>query len=272
MRRVFLAGLLLVTTAAAAAAQGGDFRWTGAIERGRILEIKDINGSIRAEPASGSQVEVVATKRARRSNPDDVRVEVVQENGNVTICAVYPTPSSSSWWGTRRDDDRPNECRPGSEGRMHARDNDVVVDFVVKVPEGIRFAARTVNGTVDAQRLRSDVLVRSVNGKILVSTSGTAEAHTVNGSIDASIGAIAGTGELSFKTVNGSITLRVPKDANANLFAKTVNGRFSSDVPLLVRSMSGRGRRVEGTLGTGGRELRLDTVNGSIHLQLVTGN
>jgi DUF4097 and DUF4098 domain-containing protein YvlB len=274
MRRGVLA-VLLLTAASVASAQSNDFRWSGTIERGKTIEIKGINGTVRAELASGNQVEVTASKRARRSNPDDVRVEVVQENGNVTICAVYPNVSDWRWFrGRDRDrDDRPNECRPGSAGHMNVRDNDVAVDFIVRVPAGVRFAGKTVNGNVAAEGLRSDVVVRTVNGKIAMSTSGSGTAHTVNGSIDASIGNASGNEPLTFKTTNGSITLRVPKNVNANLHASTVNGRFQSDVPLMVKSMSGRRQRhVDGTLGSGGRELEVTTVNGSIDLRLVPGN
>lgn len=275
MRRGVLA-VLLLTAATVASAQSNDFRWSGTIDRGKTIEIKGINGTVRAELASGNQVEVTASKRARRSNPDDVRVEVVQDNGSVTICAVYPNISDSRWFRGRdrdRDDDRPNECRPGSAGRMNVRDNDVAVDFIVKVPAGVRFAGKTVNGNVAAEGLKSEVVVRTVNGKIAMSTSGSGTAHTVNGSIDAAIGSTGGNEPLAFKTTNGSITLRVPKNANANLHASTVNGRFQSDVPLMVKSMSGRRQRqVDGTIGSGGRELEVTTVNGSIDLRLITGN
>lgn len=269
MRRVLSATVLFLSLSAVAGAQpASDFRWAGSLDRGKTLEIKGINGSVRAELSSGRQVEVVAAKHARRSDPNEVNIEVVQENGNVTICAVYPTPSS--WLGL--GDDRPNECRPGPEGRMNVRGNDVNVDFIVRLPEGVRFVGRTVNGSVVGDSLKSDVTLRTVNGRIALSTTGQGDAQTVNGSIEASLGSLAGSGRLAFRTVNGSIRLSVPRDANADLHAETVNGRFESALPLTIRSMSRRSRRVDGTLGTGGREVDLRTVNGGIRLQFVTGN
>lgn len=272
MRQVFCAAVLLALSAAVPTAQqGNDFRWSGTVERGRILEIKGVHGNVRAELASGSEVQVFASKRARHSDIGDVSVQVVQENGNVTICAVYPTPVSWSWLGRSREQE-PNECRPGAGGRMNVRNNDVSVDFTVRVPDGVHFVARTVNGGIVAHGLRSDVKLKTVNGRIQTSTSGTASAHTVNGSIDAAIGSAGGTEPLAFRTVNGSINLRVPKNINANLRANTVNGRFDSEAPLMVRSFSRRNKKVEGTLGSGGRDLELQTVNGSIHLQLNPNN
>src|SRR5688572_15041514 len=99
----------LLSTAALAAlfltpltATAQDFQWRGAVAQGRTIEIKGINGDVRAEPAGGNEVEVVAEKRARRDNPDSVRIEAVPHAGGVTICAVYPS----------RDGQRPNECAP----------------------------------------------------------------------------------------------------------------------------------------------------------------
>ena len=57
------------TTLGAVSQQGDDFRWSGQIARGKRIEIKGVNGDVRAELASGNQVEVVARKHARRSNP-----------------------------------------------------------------------------------------------------------------------------------------------------------------------------------------------------------
>jgi hypothetical protein len=269
MRRALTTLVVLLALAGPALAQAPDeFHWSGTIDRGKTIEIKGVNGSVRAEWSPGAQVDVAADKHGRRSDPRDVRIEVVQEDGNVTICAVYPPPDS--WFGL--GDGRPNECRPGREGRMNVGRNDVNVDFVVRLPEGVRFVGRTVNGSVVGDSLKSDVMLRTVNGRISLSTTGEGDAQTVNGSIEASLGGLAGSGRLEFKTVNGRINLRLPADASANLHAETVNGRFESELPLTVRSMGRRHRRVDGTLGAGGRELDLRTVNGGISLRLVTSN
>src|SRR5262249_17466099 len=146
---------------------------------------------------------------------------------------------------------------------------DVRVDFTVKVPAGVRFFGKTVNGNIDARALQSDTAVDTVNGKITVETTGTASAETVNGSIDASIGASTWTDRLEFRTVNGSIDLRLAKNVNANLHAGMLNGGFQSEFPLMVQSFGGRNRHVEGTIGQGGRDLDVHTVNGRIQLRSV---
>src|SRR5207249_7219127 len=112
----------------------------------------------------------------------------------------------------------------------------------------------------------ADVEAHSVNGKIVVSTSGTARAHTVNGSIRASLGSAEWDGIRRFSTINGSIDVELPGDINADLAVNTVNGHIDAEFPIVNR---GRllSRSVHGTLGCGGRELRISTVNGSITLR-----
>ena len=262
-----LAALAGGVASSAVAQTDTDFSWNGNISRGKSVEIKGVNGDVEAVLATGSRVEVVAKKHARRSNVADVRVEVVEHDGNVTLCAVYPTPTRSSYSSRSRRDFGPNECRPGDDGRMNTDNNDVQVDFTVRVPQGVRFIGRTVNGRVDATSLKSDVEVYTVNGRIVLSTSGVASAETVNGSIDASIGEMKGVEPLDFHTVNGSITLDLPKNSAAEFRAEVMNGDITSDLPLTIQSSRNRGRRITGSIGSGGRTLYLSTTNGSIRLR-----
>ena len=240
----------------AAQQQGNEWRWRGSLSAGRAIEVKGVNGGIEAEPSSGGEVEVIAVKSARKSNPDDVRIEVIEHAEGVTVCAVYPT----------RDGDKPNVCAPGSGGRMSTRNNDVSVHFRVRVPAGVRFEGRTVNGEVKAEGLSADVVATTVNGSVRVKTTGLARAQTVNGSIRAWMGRADWSNELEFQTVNGTIDLSFPASLSADVHAETVNGEITSDFPLTVTGRFSK-RRLDGTIGGGGRELRLQTVNGSVQIR-----
>src|SRR5688572_29849593 len=112
-----------VGTAGPAAAQAGRFDWNGAVAFGNTVEIQNVNGSVRALASDDGAVHVEATRRARRSDPESVRIEVVEHDRGVTICAVYPTPGRSR---------TENSCRRGG-GPMDVQDNDVQIDFVVRV-------------------------------------------------------------------------------------------------------------------------------------------
>jgi hypothetical protein len=250
-----------------------EFHWSGRVAPGAAIEIKGINGDIRAESAAGDEVQVVAVKSSRRSDVNSVTVKIVEHAGGVTICSIYPNENSGN----------PNTCEPGPGGQgnssapINVRNNDVRVDFIVRVPPHIGFIGRTINGEIGATSLASNVVSRTVNGSIKISTSGYAEATTINGEISAKLGDGNWPQSLVFTTINGGITLDLPSNANTEFKAETLNGSITSDFPLNMNSnSSGRPnvnawtsrRRVSGRIGVGGRELILRTLNGSINLRL----
>jgi len=232
-----------------------EFRWKGSVTPGGTVEVKGVNGPIRAEAASGNEVEIVALKRGRRSSPHDVQVEVVPHDGGLTVCAVYPGSTLGA----------PNECQPGSGGRMNVRNNDVSVDFTLRLPAGVGLVARTVNGEVNAVGLAGRVEAHTVNGSIRLATGGAGQAETVNGSIDASLGHTDWPDAASFRTVNGSITLALPREASTTVEARTVNGQIAVDFE--VSGAHATRRELSGTIGNGGRRLALATVNGGIRVR-----
>src|SRR5882672_2068609 len=218
------------------AAAQTDFQWHGRLAAGQTIELKGINGDIRATASSSGDVEVTAARSSRRSNPADVRIEVVPHAGGVTICAVYPTVPGRA----------PNTCGPGGEGSSNTRDNDTVVHFDVRVPYGVGFIGRTVNGEINAESLQGDAEAYTVNGSVRLTTTGLALASTVNGSVNVSMGRADWPNGATFKTVNGGITLTLPSAFDAELRAEVLNGSITSDFPVTVtgqvspRRLSGR--------------------------------
>jgi putative adhesin len=235
-------------------ARTSDVRWQGRVPAGSAIEIKGVNGSIQATGSSGDEVEVVATRRGRRSDPEKVQIRTLEHAGGITVCALYPSI----------DPGRPNECLAGDKGRMNVKNNDVTVEFVVKVPAGVRLVARTVNGAIDASGLSADADAETVNGSVKVQTSGVARAQTVNGSVQASMGRAQWPSDIDIKTVNGSIRVTLPASAHTTVDAATVNGTIATD--FTVSDGKATRRRLTGTIGGGGRALSLETVNGSIQI------
>jgi hypothetical protein len=267
-----LFALAAVSAAGAQTREAPPFEWSGTIAPGGTVEIRSVNGPIQAVPGSGNTVKVHATRKGRRSNPNDVRIEVVEHRGGVTLCAVYPD-----------DGGRRNECRPGSEGRIGVRNNDVQVAFVVEVPASANFTGRTSNGAVSADNLSgwieaissngpirviggSGGTIRTTNGSVEVRTSGPANVATTNGRIQARFERVDGDAPVSLTTTNGSITLGLPATTSASIQARTTNGSIRTDLPITIQGQTGS-RQLTGTLGGGGREIRLRTTNGSIRLE-----
>jgi hypothetical protein len=237
-----------------------DFHWTGQLGAGRWLVVKNLNGSIRVEPATGDKAEVLGEKHWRRGDPDDVQFKVVKfgrNDENILICAL---------WGD--DDDCDAEGRGGrGHGRGHHNSGDVSVEFTVKLPAGVKVDVSTVNGGVEVDGARAEVAAHTVNGTVETTTSvGPVNAGTVNGDVDVRIDRLTGDDDLEFNTVNGSVTVTLPADFNGEVNMTTVNGRFRTDFPVTANGVIDP-RHLRATIGKGGRRLSVHTVNGSLELR-----
>lgn len=237
-----------------------EFRWNGSVAPGQTVEIKGINGDITAE-SGGNEVQVLAIKTSRRTDPETVQIKVVPHSGGVTICALYPGDSGYS-------DCEPGSGTPKNPSNTHnsVKNNDVSVDFTVKIPARVGFVGKTVNGDISASSLSGNVDTKTINGSITISTTGFAQASTINGSISARLGDANWSGPLNFKTINGAINLDLPASVSTEVDAETLNGQINSDFPINLTSFKER-KHVRGRIGAGGRELMLKTLNGSINLR-----
>ena len=229
------------------------FRWTGTLTPGESIEVQDANGNIRAEPSNGKNVEVVVRRTSSSEDVSHVQVRVVRRPEGIVICAVYP-----------KDQTGPGDCAALVSGAPKPTASGPEVEFAVRVPKGVRFVARTVNGSVEAKALHSDLEAYTVNGNVKLSTTGAAHAETVNGSITGVVG--NRMRDLRFSTVNGNITLGLPLEPNAEIRAKTVHGQISTNLRLPVRQHFAS-HTLNGKVGSGGGEMDISTVNGSIHLR-----
>lgn len=231
-------------TSLASSAQTRDFEWHGPVARGSFIEIRGINGDVRALPSATGEVEVFA-KFENQETATKVDVQLVRHEKGVTICTVFPGES---------------ECRALGEPGPGVR-----VNYEVHVPEGVDFLGSTVNGGVEAESLNSDVEAITVNGQVKVSTSGTLQARTVNGSITASLLKPFWSKPAQLSTINGAIRLVLPPCAGTALEAATKNGRIVTDFNAKGKVTD---QEVIGRIGAvGGKRVVLRTINGSIELK-----
>ncbi len=233
-----------------------EFTWSGTVASGDAIEIQNLNGAIAAEYATGSEVEVVAIKEGPADDVADVRIEVVEHAGGVTICSIYRTRGG-----------RENSCAKGDDSYLNNNDkNKTRITFEVRVPAGVEFVGTTMNGRVTADDMRSNLRLTTMNGAISADSTGWVRATTMNGAVDVEMGSADWTGELEIESMNGALTVTLPAGASLHVDADTMNGRVSSDWD----DVQLRGRRKNhgsGTIGGGGRDLTLNTMNGSIRLR-----
>ena len=259
-----LATLAIAAGATPAAAQDrrtdDSFRWTGRAEAGAWLNVRNLNGSVRVEPGSGSEVEVRATKSWRRGDPDDVQLRVTRYgpgDRDVLVCAT---------WG-RNTECTEDRYRSRGDSRDRNRNNDVNVAFVITVPRGMHVRANTVNGSIEITGVTGEVRANSVNGSVRAQSSGgPVEARAVNGNVTARMGRITGSEDLTYASVNGNVLVEFSGDLNAELEMSTVNGGFETNFPLALRGRINP-RHIRATIGAGGPHLKLSTVNGNVELR-----
>jgi hypothetical protein len=266
MRFTFIATLAIALLPGVAPAQGSQtgstdmhFKWTGTVPKGEWVRVKNMNGRVTVRAASGNTVEITGDKNTRRGDPNSVRI-VTQKTGNggILVCAFWTENASC-------DEDSYQSRSDGEDGGRHSRD--ISVDFTVSLPAGVNVATSSVNGDVEVDGATAQVDVHTVNGDVRgVTSTGPVSAGTVNGSITAKMRSLPGTSDLDFRTVNGSIDLELPAQLDAEVELRTVNGGFRTDYPM---TLSGRvsPRRLDATIGKGGRRLRATMVNGSIELR-----
>jgi hypothetical protein len=240
---------VLACSAASHADSGGDFHYQKGLAAGAKVDVRNINGGIVAEAASGDVLEVVATK----SGPDASRVQVItrEEAGNVTVCALWPGEDPAS-------------CREGATPKG-THDVDAKVEIRLKVPAAAALLrARTMNGEVRAKGVQGEVNLRTMNGGIDVDASGPITAHTMNGRVEARA---ASGSAVRLETMNGPLTIWLPATAGADVDAATTAGRIHSDFGVVPAPSIPAIHAATFKVGAGGTKVLLHTTHGDVSVR-----
>jgi len=246
MKRLVLFAAVLAaafTPLSARAEVRAEFHQVYPLQAGGRVAVRNINGSIQVAAWERNEVKVDAVKSGRsQQDLDEARIVVDASASSVDIRTKYPE----------------------HENHQHAAS----VEYTITVPRGASLdRIEAVNGNVTIEGVAGAVRVNSVNGKVDVRRAeGDVEASTVNGRVEAAFERLS-SHRISLNTVNGGILLALPKDAGAHLKASTVHGDISSDFDLTVRHAGfGPGSNLDTTIGSGGADVKLATVNGGINL------
>ena len=249
--------LLFVGLAAGAEELRQEFTESYDIGRGAIVSLRNINGSIQISSWDGSTVQVEATKIVKTMGREraelameELLIEVETTADGLDIRTRHPVSSS------------------GVVNWILGRQVQSKVSFRIRVPADAGVRAQTVNGNVEISSVGGRIEVTTTNGQIrIIEASGAATATTTNGNIRADFHDLTAAGDMSFRTMNGGITVSLPSDLGWRVDASTVNGAVSSDFTLTSGQPSSSGKRLRGEINGGGDELNLRTVNGSIQLR-----
>ena len=171
-------------------------------------------------------------------------------------------------------------CWDDRRNRDFDRNYRVRYDFVLKVPKAIALCLKTVNdGDVWVDGAAGDFDISNVNGAIdMLNISGSGRARTINRDVRVMFERNPSQAS-SFATLNGNTIVYFQPTLAANLRVKTFNGQIFTDFDtshltglapvaerrdgkFIYRSDHGTGLRV----GSGGPELRFETLNGDIRI------
>jgi len=208
------------------------------------LSVENINGDLAIDGWDQNRIEISAVKQAPTSERlDDLRVTMEQDGDDVTIRVEYP---------------RQNNFTDGEGPR---------VDFTIHVPRGTRVArVEFVNGDVDISGVSGDVEASSVNGGISgEKLGGHVDLSTVNGGVK--LLAVGGAGPIRLNSVNGDVTLILPKQFDARIVAGTLHGDITAIDGIDVDAKQFAGSSMRGVIGKGTMKVDLNTVNGSIDVR-----
>ena len=212
------------------------------------LSIKNINGGLTVTGWDKNRIEVTVTKTA---STEDI-LELIDVN----------TSMNDDYLRIEVDlDDIDDDDNYRGEPRI------MKVDFEVKVPRGTRIdAVEFVNGNVDLLDIDGDVEASTVNGRVSAAKlSGDVDLSTVNGELE--LVASGDIDSIRMHSVNGGVTLTLPRKLDASISAGTLHGDIRGMNGLEVDATRFTGSSIQGKIGKGGLKVDLNTVNGSIEIR-----
>lgn len=254
-----------------------EFHHTYPLNPGGRIELNNINGRVKISSWDRNEVKLDALKYAgTREQLELAEIQIQAEPSLISIRTHYKESNL-----TFTDDDP-----------IH---NPASVEYTLVVPAGARLdAIKLVNGDLDIQNISGDVDARCINGRLRASgLRGHTALSTINGKLelttDTTSGVVLSEGarpsprtpiqptstgqptnlprDIKLKSVNGSVIVVLPSDANAEVTAKTVSGFIKNDFGLPVNDGRYVGHTLAGRLGSGAAHIELKNVNGSISVQ-----
>jgi DUF4097 and DUF4098 domain-containing protein YvlB len=220
------------------------------------LVIRNANGNIEVEAWDKSEISVIAKIQIKA--PSKTKAEELYEK------LKFDVDASSARVAIEADRPRIRQVWFGLGGHTSIR-----IRYYVMVPRQTGLKLKTTNGSIEARGVRGAFDLETVNGGIdLLEGGGEGRLKSVNGGIKCHLDEFYENGDLQAKTTNGSIKIRLPEDAGAELDAKTINGSVRLDFNLSGDVRIKRSR-VSGRLGAGGGNIELRATNGTISLKRI---
>ena len=196
-------------------------RFQGPLAPGQTVQVENVSGDILASP--GREFSAVVT----------VTVSAATQKKAEELLAATRVLSSHEDDGWSLETRWPGMHNNGGRRGSLCEGCRVVARYELVLPPGVTAELQTVNGDVRVRECDGALQLESVNGAIEArGVRRSLQAQTVNGKIDATVATVAPGTAVDMESVNGTLTLILPRDAKFDLSASTMNGTIASTFPL----------------------------------------
>lgn len=154
--------------------------------------------------------------------------------------------------------------------------NSTEIDYNIIMPRTARATVTTDSGSIKINQLHNAISAQTDDGSInITDITHKTYARSGNGSIIAKVQSLPADGQLVLETENGDITTQLPEKTQGNLTAQAMHGKVTSELPVLVSPKLTQlnqefwdqmKKDIRGTLGKGGAEIKLVTMDGNIKI------
>jgi hypothetical protein len=143
---------------------------------------------------------------------------------------------------------------------------EVEVRFHVTTPPLTRLRLRTLDGDIRVSGMGGAVVASTSDGRIdLAALGGAVDARSTSGAVVIDMAKLSDS--VTADVADGSVEVRLPPDANADLRVQTTHGSVRVARLPLQSDEALTDRRLRGRLNSGGIPVALTTVNGDIRIE-----
>jgi DUF4097 and DUF4098 domain-containing protein YvlB len=235
-----------------------------------------VNGSVEIIGDGGNTIRVTGERIIHAADQQQLaaakRDDVLDMNEKEGVAQIYENGPFRNEGGNHSSD---------NHGFHDKSDREYWVEWnvTVHVPREIAMYLRSVNGSIKTQDTSGAFDVKAVNGSVtMTNIAGSGSIGGVNGSNVISFRENPKS-DSSFTSVNGKVDVTFKPNLSAEFELKTVNGGMFTDFESVALASTGTSSKDSGRfvykshgtsrirVGSGGPQIRMETVNGSIQIR-----
>lgn len=200
-------------------------RFSSPLGAGAVVRIENVSGDVIAVPGPAFTAVVTTSASAPTREQAEAALERVRIVGNregnaFSVVARWPDSRRSPDGRRRWISSRCAQCK------VHSR-------FELVIPPGVAAELETVNGAIRVRDLDGELRLGNVNGDLEIrGARRSVTARTVNGKVDAGAAVFPAGAFWQLRTVNGSVLVTLPREAQFDLTGSTLGGAIVSTFPL----------------------------------------